>query len=210
MFIVNEIGWLLFGFTSIVVVSNVALVVVVRGVYKRIRRNLALNGAALRVRAGLSRGPQRDVLKLRVRLTETLASGQAAIDLAVRSDGPRGELPQLFRRLTSEGARLESQLRLLESENDVAVLAETLPAARHRVDEVAQLVRRLRTAVGSGLGDLSDDSLTGLRADVDREVTALRAGMQELHELNGQGAFSDLGLRRQPTMPPHVEPGSQS
>ncbi|MET0933133.1 MAG: hypothetical protein ABWX56_05430 [Mycetocola sp.] len=189
MVIVNELGWLFIAFASTVVATNVALVLVVRSVYKRIRRNLALNGATLRFRAGLSTGPRREVLKLQLRLKESLDSGESAIDLAVINDGPRGELPRLFRRLKSEAVALESQLRLLESENDPAVLAEVLPTARRRVDQVAQLVRHVRLAVLSGLGEISDDSLSTLRSDVDREITAVRAGMQELHELNGRGAL---------------------
>ena len=189
MVIVNELGWLFIAFASTVVATNVALVLVVRSVYKRIRRNLARNGATLRFRAGLSTGPRREVLKLQLRLKETLDSGESAIDLAVVNDGPRGELPRLFRRLKSEAVALESQLRLLESENDPAVLAEVLPTARRRVDQVAQLVRHVRLAVLSGLGEISDDSLSTLRSDVDREITAVRAGMQELHELNGRGAL---------------------
>ena len=38
-----------------------------------------------------------------------------------------------------------------------------LPNARHRVDHVGYIVRRLRSAVGSVLGDTSDDSLATLR-----------------------------------------------
>ena len=193
MAVMSELGWLLIALASTIVMTNVALVVALRAFYKRIRRRLAMNGAALRIRAGLSSGPRREVLKLRLRLKETLDSGQAAIDLVVRSDGPRGELSRLFVRLKREGDALDSQLRLLESENDFTALSEALPASRHRVDEVSHLVRRLRSAVGSGLGDMSDDGITTLRSEVDREVTALRAGMQELHELEGRRAFYGLG-----------------
>lgn len=181
----NELEWLLIAFASIVVATNVALVVIVRTLYKRVRSAVALNSSVLRARAQFSRGSRREVLKLRVRLHDALESGQAAIDLAVRGDGHRGELPRLFRQLTNEGAALETQLRLLESENDADALASALPAARRRVDEVAAVVRRLRSAVASGFGDFSDDSLSALRSDVDREVAAVRAGMQELRELNG-------------------------
>jgi hypothetical protein len=132
-----------------------------------------------------------------VRLKETLESGEAAVDLAVQRSVPSGELPRLFRRIKTEGATLESQLRLLESEYDVRVLAEALPAARYRVDQVAHLVRHLRSAVGSGLGYDSDASLTTLRSDVDREVTAVRAGVQELQELNRRSGYAVPG--RQPS-----------
>jgi hypothetical protein len=191
--IVDELGWLFLAFASTVVAAWVTLILVVRAFFRRVRRNLALNGAALRFRARLSTGPRREVLKLRLRLQETLDSGQAAVDLAVGNGVPSGELPRLFRRLRSEGSTLESQLRLLESENDPAVLAELLPAARDRVEQVSHLVRHVRSAVGTGLGTVSDDSLNSLRSDVDREVTAVRAGMQELHELNQRGALTEPG-----------------
>ncbi len=171
-------------FLIIVVVSIATAALIVRTLYRRIRRNRALAGTALRTRAGFSRGAQRKVLFLRVRLAETLDSGQAAVDLAARRDGPPGELPRLFRRIQEEGVALDLQLRLLESETNQAVLADELPAAAHRVDQVAALVRRLRSAVASGLAGSSDDTLTTLHADVDREVAALHAGVQELHRLN--------------------------
>lgn len=193
----NELAWVLIAFASTVVAANVAVFMVLRGLYKRVRRNRAINGAALRMRAQVNWGPRREVLKLRLRLKEALVSGQAAIDLTAGSNGPRGELPRLFRRLKSEGDALDAQLRLLESEYDPAALAEILPTARHRVDHVVYIVRRLRSAVASSLGELSDDSLMTLRSEIDREITAVRAGMQELHELNGRSVLYET--RRQPS-----------
>ena len=171
-------------FLIFVVISIVAVVLIARSVYRRLRRNRALAGTALRTRAGFSRGPHRKVLYLRVRLAETLDSGQAAVDLATGREGPRGELPRLFRRIQEESVALDLQLRLLESETDDAVLAGELPAAAHRVDQVVELVRQLRSAVASGLAGSTDDTLTTLHSDVDREVAALHAGVQELHRLN--------------------------
>lgn len=176
--------WILVTFLIFVVVAITATALIARALYRRLRRNRALAGTALRTRANFSRGQQRKVLFLRVRLAETLDSGQAAVDLAVRSEGLRGELPRLFRRIQEESAALDLQLRLLESETDSAVIAEQLPAAGRRVDQVVALVRRLRSAVGSGLAGSTDDTLSTLHTDVDREVAALHAGVQELHRLN--------------------------
>ena len=176
--------WIFLTFLIFVVVSIAAVAFIARAVYRRLRRSRALAGTALRTRAGFSRGPQRKVLYLRVRLAETLDSGQAAVDLAAASEGPRGELPRLFRRIQEESVALDLQLRLLESETDATVLAEELPAAGHRVDQVVELVRRLRSAVAAGLAGSTDDTLTTLHSDVDREVAALHAGVQELHRLN--------------------------
>jgi hypothetical protein len=171
-------------FALIVLTSIVTVVLIARALYKRVRRSRTLNAAVLRTRAALSWGPQHDVLQLRIRLNEALDSGQAAIDLAALTDGPRGELPRLFRRIQSAAATLDAELRFLESETDSAALAEWLPVLRRRVDQVDSIVRRLRSAVASGLSGLSDENLAVLRADVDREVAALGAGMQELHSLN--------------------------
>lgn len=193
--IMNEFGWLFIALTSTVVAMNVAIVFLVRTLYKRVRRNLTHSGAALRFRARVSSGPRRDVLKLRVRLRETLESGTAAMSLAARSGGPRGELPQLFLRLTSEGDRLDSQLRLLESENDRAVLAGSVPEARQRLDQLAHLVRRLRSVVGDGLGGTSDDSLATLSIDIEREIVAVQTGMQELRDLHGLRESTETGRR---------------
>lgn len=176
--------WVLASLLVIVAVSMATVFFVVRAVARRIRRNRALAGAMLRTRARFSSGAQRRVLTLRVRLGEALDSGQAAVDLVASADGRRGELPRLFRRIRDEGTALDLQLRLMESETDPAALAEELPAAGHRVDQVVALVRRLRSAVASGLTAPTDDSLTALHSDVDREVAALHAGVQELQRLN--------------------------
>lgn len=187
--------WLFVAFLMIVFLSIATVAFILRALYKRIRRNRGLAGAVLRTRAQFSSGPQRKVLRLRVQLKETLESGRAAVELAVRGDGPRGELPRLFRRVEEEGVAVDLQLRLMESETDPAVLAAELPAAGHRVDQVVDLVRRLRSAVASGLASPSDDTLTSLHSDVDREVAALRAGVQELQRLNRSGE------RFEPTRP---------
>lgn len=177
----------------VAVILIVAVVVIGRVLYRRVRSSPALADALLRARANYTEGPQQDVLKLRVRLREALDSGQAAVDLSLRSDGPQGDLSSLFRRIQREGAALESQLRLMESETDTTVLAQGIPVATRRVDDVTALVRRLRGAVASDLGTLTDDSLNELRADVDREVAALHAGVQELQTLNGSDPNPDPG-----------------
>ncbi|MBM7505806.1 hypothetical protein ACFPER_01735 [Agromyces aurantiacus] len=172
----------------IVAVSLTTVFLVVRAIAKRIRRSPAIGGAVLRTRARVATGPRGKVLRLRVRLRETLESGRAAVALAASGTAPRGELSRLFRRIEHEGEALDLQLRLMESEPDAAVLAEELPAAGRRVDQVADLVHRLRASVGAGLGGVSDDALTALRAEVDREVVALHAGVGELRTLNAHDA----------------------
>ena len=176
--------WVLVSLLAMVAVSITVVVLVVRAVVKRVRHSRALAAATLRTRARFSPGPNGKVLRLRVRLDEALASGRAAVDLAARGDGPRGELPELFRRIEHEGAALDLQLRLMESEIDSAVLSAELSSAGQRVEQVTALVGRLRSAVAAGLAGVTDDTLTTLHSDVDREVAALRAGVEELRTLN--------------------------
>ena len=180
----SVIAGILIGLFVIALLGILTGVLIVRALYRSIRRNRAVTGAVLRTRAAFTWGPQQQVLKLRLRLGASLESGRAAVELALRSDGPRGELVRLFKRIQAEGATLDSQLRLLESETDSGVLAAEVPLVRDRVEQLEALVRRLRSAVASGLAGISDDTLAALRADVDREVAALHAGVQELHTLN--------------------------
>ncbi|WP_157425906.1 hypothetical protein [Agromyces salentinus] len=160
----------------------VTFVLVVRSLFRRVRRSRAVNGTTLRTRARLARGPQRNVLALRVRLDESLRSGRSAVELA--GGGARSELPRLFRRIGDEGAVLDLQLRLMESETDTAALADELPAARQRVEQVEGLVKQVRSAVASALSGTTDDALSTLGSEVDREVAALHAGIEELQALN--------------------------
>jgi hypothetical protein len=167
----------------------VAFVLVLRAVMRRIRQSRAVGGAALRARARVARGPQRTVLALRVRLDESLRSGRAAVQIATESPdavtvGSSSELPRLFRRIGDEASTLDLQLRLMESETDAGALAGELPAARGRVEQVELLVRRVRHAVAAGLAGTSDDALSAISAEVDREVAALHAGVEELQRLN--------------------------
>lgn len=173
---------------GVIVVASVGVVVafvfVLRAVIRKVRRSRAVGGAALRARARVARGPQRTVLALRVRLDELMRSGRAAVQIAADGGAPRGELPRLFDRVQTEASVLDLQLRLMESETDQAALAAELPAARGRVEQVEALVRRVRQAVAAGLTGTSDDALSSLGDDVDREVAALHAGVEELQRLN--------------------------
>ncbi|GAA2037466.1 hypothetical protein GCM10009819_22600 [Agromyces tropicus] len=182
--------WLFVSFLLIVVASLTTVFLVVRAVVRRARRSRLLSGNALRVRARLASGPQGRVLRLRVRLADALSSGRAAVQVSASGDGPRGEFDRLFARIEHEGEALDRQLHLMESEADRGVLDRELPAASQRVDQVAGMVREMRAAVASGLGGLSDDELRRLRADVDREATALHAGVEHLRALNRDGSWS--------------------
>lgn len=168
----------------IVALSMGTVLLIVWAVFRSIRRSRAVNSAVLKSRAQFSRGPRRKVLALQLQLDESLDSGRAAIDLAVRNNGRRGDLPRLFRRIEAEGATLRAQLRLMESETDSAALADELAAASLAVDQISDMIRELRASVSAGLGDPTGDALSALHAELDLEVASLHAGLVELANLN--------------------------
>jgi hypothetical protein len=184
----STIAWVLLTLAAIWVASIATVVLVVWAVVRRIRRSRALNRGILKARASLSAGPQRRVLSLRLQLADTLDSGRAAIDLAIRNEGRRGDLPRLFRRIEAEAQTLDSQLRLMESETVSAVLVDEIPLVSGQVDQLTEMVARLRASVASGIGDPSGETLAMLRADVDREIAALHAGMIELRRISSPDA----------------------
>lgn len=209
---------IMIGLGAIVLLSigvMVTVVLVVRALVRRVRRSRTFGATTLRTRARVSHGPQRAVLALRVRLDDALRSGRAAVELTAQTGGAggpggpggargsrgprgsRGELPRLFRRIDEEGGVLDLQLRLMESETSSAVLADEIPAARSRVEQVEALVRRVRDAVASALSGTTDDALSALGSDVDREVAALQAGIEELQALNRRDGR--VGAPRPPT-----------
>ncbi|SDS97702.1 hypothetical protein [Microterricola viridarii] len=168
----------------IAALSVVTVVLIVRAIYRRIRRSPAVNSAVLKGRAQFSHGPRRKALALQLQLDESLDSGRAAIDLAVRNNGRRGDLPRLFRRIEAEGATLRTQLRLMESETNSGAVDDQLAAASVAVDQISDMVHELRASVAAGLGDPTGDALSALHAELDLEVASLHAGLVELAHLN--------------------------
>jgi len=181
----------LISLAAIAVIAWIAFFLIVRTLYRRIRRSRTVNGAVLKSRAQLSRGPRRKVFALQMQLDEALESGRAAIDLAVRSNGRRGDLPRLFRRIEAEGTALRAQLHLMESETDAGALTDELAAAGLAVDQISDMIRELRASVADGLGDPTGAALSSLHAEVDLEVAALHEGLVELAHLNGGDLRAD-------------------
>jgi hypothetical protein len=147
---------------------------------RRIRRSPAVTVASLRMRSLTESGPRREVVRLRLQLLQAVDGGRAAIGAADPRAGLPGDAPALFRRIETEAKVVDQHLRVLQSEDDRDALRAVLPAMRRRVTELVGLVRQLRAAVAAGLEAASDGAMTELRADVEREVTALRAGQDRL------------------------------
>jgi hypothetical protein len=152
---------------------------------RRIRRSPAVTVASLRMRSLTESGPRREVVRLRLQLLQAVDGGRAAIGAADPRLGLPGDAPALFRRIQNEAKVVDQHLRVLQTEDDRDALRAALPAMRHRVAELVGLVRQLRAAVAAGLEAASDGAMAELRADVVREVNALRAGQDRLRDPDG-------------------------
>lgn len=166
-----------------VTVGAVATTAVV--MVRRIRRSPAITVASLRMRSLTESGPRREVVRLRLQLLQAVDGGRAAIGAADPRLGLPGDAPALFRRIQNEARVVDQHLRVLQTEDDRDALRVALPAMRQRVAELVGLVRQLRAAVAAGLEAASDGGMAELRADVAREVTALRAGQDRLRDRDG-------------------------
>jgi hypothetical protein len=152
---------------------------------RRIRRSPAVTVASLRMRSITESGPRREVVRLRLQLLQAVDGGRAAIGAADPRVGFPGDAPALFRRIQAEAKVVDQHLRVLQSEDDRDTLRAALPPMRQRVAELVGLVRQLRAAVAAGLEAVSAGGMAELRADVEREVTALRAGQERLRDREG-------------------------
>lgn len=149
---------------------------------RRVRRSPAVTAASLRVRSLTDAGPRREVARLRLQLLQAVEGGRGAIGGADPRAGFPGEAPALFKRIQAEARVVDQHLKVLQTEDDRDALVAALPALRQRVAELVGLVRELRAAVAAGLQAASDGSMAELRADVAREVNALRAGHDHLRD----------------------------
>ena len=137
--------------------------------------------AALSLRAGYaSSAPQRELARLRLRLDKAVGSARTASAILQSTGRRSGELSRLMRRLEHSASELDSQLCLMQGEPDDEALREFLIPARDRVEELVHAVAGMRRAATTVLSGEVDGALSGLAADVDREVMALQAGVDAL------------------------------
>ena len=171
----------------------IVLVAIVLGllVYRRARRDGRWGPLVLALQLeSAPPGPRREVLKLRMQLQRALARARRAVAASV-SEGSRSEIDDLCERALRTGAIIDRQLRILQTETDVSAVRDGLRDARLRVDELDAVANRISEAARTTLASSMDGSLDELRGDADRELEALRAGVDALDRLDS-GAGPDL------------------
>ncbi len=175
----------LFGiFLIMLALIPVALVLLARSAYRRVRRDPRWNRRALVMQEKTTAsGPRRGLFQLRVRLGDAIGSAKEAVKVLQTHGGVQGELASLVRRLDQVAATLDAQLRLMQSEPDMRLLNEMIAPARARVEEIEGTVRHVRNAAYAAIGGDMEGTVAAITADVEREVAALQAGVQMLRTM---------------------------
>lgn len=167
----------------VVLVLLVVLAVVAFVVYRRTRRDARWRRAWSRMRLqAMPPGPQRELVRLRLRLQAIVDGVRSAVGLAEIDGRVAGDLPGLLERTEAAAVPLANQLAILESEGDRDALRTLLPPLRRRVDELETVASRLRRAAMLSVGGETGD-LRRLTSDADQELLALQAGVDALDRL---------------------------
>ena len=158
--------------------------------YRRARRDGRWSPLVLALRLEATPpGPRREVLKLRLRLQRALFRARRAVATSAREGRPVGDLAGLLERAERAAAIIDQDLRILGPDDDRLTLRERLGVARSRVDEFEQVTSRLAETASLALGGEVDSSLAELRSDADRELVALRAGVDSLDRIGAGDAI---------------------
>lgn len=134
-------------------------------------------------------GPRREILKLRLRLQRALYRARRAVATSAREGRPVGDLAGLLERAERAAAIIDQDLQILGPDDDRVTVRDRLGVARSRVDEFEQVTSRLAETASLVLGGEVDGSLAELRSDADRELVALRAGVDSLDRIGAGDAI---------------------
>lgn len=187
-------GNVITGFTlsPSLIITAAVVVVVLLGVlvalgwwgWRRLRRSGLVDRAVLQVQAAtLPAGPAREITDLRQQLIASLTQTRKVLG-ALTADASAPEmLADLLRRLERATGSLDSYLRLLQTEPDLAFLRQMMPSLRDRVRTASEDALRLRRVAlqWQSEGDRPEREL--LEVDLRDSVAGLEAGLNEIRHL---------------------------
>jgi hypothetical protein len=166
---------LLLAFMAVLVFSGCAVVMVVRRVWRSVRRRLLVlrDRAQLAVQArGL--GPPASAARLRREMERSLSGARRALAAARAVDAPMGDVPSLLARLELSARAVDGELRVLTSHPDRSRMAAQLAGPKKRAHAIAESA----ACLVDGLLDAASHNaaeLTALQAACAIEAEALRA-----------------------------------
>lgn len=189
----------LFGVALIIfLLIPVFLVLLARSMWRRVRRDPRWIRRTMLVQEKTSApGPRRSLFQLRLRLADAIASAKQSVAVLEAHGGVRGDVASLVRRLERVAAPLDAHLHLMQSEPDLRLLAEMLSPAGARVAEIENIVRHVRGAAYTALSGDMEGTVAAITADMEREVTALQAGVSTLHALSMDRPAAWLPARKE-------------
>lgn len=182
------LGFLLIGGAVLIALLAVAALLVVRSA----RRRKWLDSAAIKrgilsVKAqALPPGAAREIAGLRLELRTALDQTRRSLEKARGGDRPVGELPAILQRVERLADNLDTELALIEGQPDRS--QASVRDARRPVDDILQMLAKIRRAAAGALDGSPDGELVVLRADLDQELAALDEGVDVLRRLGPAGA----------------------
>lgn len=152
----------------------------------------AVKKGMLAVKAqALPPGPAREVALLRLRLRDALDRTRRILEVARGGDRSVGELPGILARTERLAESLDQELALVEMQSGGGTARASLNRARGRVDELLQVLEKIRQAATGASDGASKGELIALQADLDLELGALREGVEALRRLGpAQGSVA--------------------
>lgn len=175
---------LIFAILGALLVIIVVAAIVGLVLYRRARRDGRWSPLILALRLDTTPpGPRREVLKLRLRLQRALFRARRAVARSAREGRPVGDLAGLLERAERAALTIDQDLQILGPDDDRHTVRERLGVARSRIDEFEQVTSRLAETASLALGGEVDGTLSELRSDADRELLALRAGVESLDRI---------------------------
>lgn len=174
------------------VLAAVAVIVLLASVvglfvYRRLRHDARIPPLMLLLRLETTPpGTRRTLLKLRLRVQRALLRARRAIAASAREGRAAGDLAGLLERTERAAIVIDRDLQI-GPPDDRPARREWLDRAHGRVEEFEAVANRLADTASVALASDSDANLDDLRSDADRELLALRAGVDALEGLRRPG-----------------------
>lgn len=179
-FLTPDLVLLTIGALAVVLLAAVVVGVVA---YRRLRRDSRVLPLLLLWRLETAPpGPRRDALRLRLRLQRALLRSRRAVAASTGGGRVAGDLAGLLERTERAAAAIDRDLAV-GPPDERGLRREWFDRASDRVDDLEAIAGRLAETASTSLDAEADMGLDDLRTDADRELAALKAGVEALDGL---------------------------
>jgi hypothetical protein len=168
-----------------------------RSVKRRIQRaRWFLQRGVLHVRAVvLPMGPRREIARMRLSLHDNVAQTQRVLSHRAAIDNLPRNLRDLLPQLELVAARLDAQLRLWQTEPDLALVRGALPGLLDRGDTIIAHAVALRASALPLIDEADQLSRSAAEDDLRGQLQRLDAGFGTTARLQAPSTLNDSPLR---------------